>query len=82
MKFVFILYMETKACLFLAGPDHMEHLKKIVEKMQKQVPSRPRSRMTTMLQSLFPDRLLIPLPVVVIIDSASRSRCRPGQVLA
>jgi hypothetical protein len=48
----------------------MEHLKRIVEKM------------TTMFQTLFLDRLFIPLPVVVIIDSASRSRCRPGQVLA
>jgi hypothetical protein len=39
---------DSKACLFLAGPDHMEHLKRIVEKMQKQVLSRPRSRMATM----------------------------------
>jgi hypothetical protein len=27
----------TKACLFLAGPDNMEHLKRIAEEMQKQV---------------------------------------------
>jgi nascent polypeptide-associated complex subunit beta len=29
--------MFTKACLFLAGPDNMEHLKRIAEEMQKQV---------------------------------------------
>jgi hypothetical protein len=36
----------------------MEHLKRIVEEMEKQVPSRPRGTMTAMFQSLFPDRLL------------------------